>query len=81
MLALYGPNGHHYEDSRVVDMINDTSVPTGKPYKRFLKLLRQIDEDWLNDHPELDTESNDSLGSISSGTGRGGDIRNCRDET
>jgi hypothetical protein len=53
--------------------MNDTSVPTGKPYKRFLKLLRQIDEDWLKDHLD-DAESNDSLGSISSeiasGTGK-----------
>lgn len=82
LLALYGPNGHHYEDSRVVDMMNDTSIPTGKPYKRFLKLLRQIDEDWLKDHPD-DTESNDSLGSISSrdATGRDRDARDLRDGT
>jgi len=43
LLRLYGPDGQRYEDSRIIDMMNDISTPTGKPYKRFLKLLRQID--------------------------------------
>lgn len=66
LLRLYGPDGQRYEDSRVVDMMNDTSVPTGKPYKRFLKLLRQIDMDWKKDHPE----DADSDGSWTSTGGR-----------
>jgi hypothetical protein len=41
--------------------MNDTSTPTGKPYKRFLKLLRQIDQDWLKDNPD-DAESDGSSG-------------------
>lgn len=56
LLTLYGPEGQRYKDSRVCDMINDNSKPNGKPYKRFLKLLRQIDVDWLKDHPD-DAES------------------------
>jgi hypothetical protein len=70
LLRLYGSDGQRYEDSRVVDMINDTTTPAGKPYKRFLKLLRQIDEDWLKDNPD-DAESDGSLGSVGSGSAVG----------
>lgn len=52
LVALYGPGGSRYEDARVLDMIEDKSTPKGKPYKRFLKLLRSINLDWLKDHPE-----------------------------
>jgi hypothetical protein len=67
LLTLYGPDGQRYEDSRVIDMIHDTSTPVGKPYKRFLRLLRQIDQDWLKDNPS-DAESDRSLGSATGGT-------------
>lgn len=79
LLRLYGLDGQRYEDSRVVDMINDTSNPTGKPYKRFLKLLRQVDLDWLKDNPD-DAESDGSSGSPREGTtsrkgkGKGKDV-------
>jgi hypothetical protein len=57
-------------------MINDTSAPTGKPYKRFLKLLRQIDQDWQKDNPE-DADSDSSSGSAggrsTGGTNKGKD--------
>ena len=52
LLALYGPDGSRYEDVRVLDMIEDEHTPKGKPYKRFLKLLRAINLDWLKDHPD-----------------------------
>lgn len=51
LLRLYGPDGQRYEDSRVVQEIRDKEQPTGKPYKRFLRLLRSIDEDWEKENP------------------------------
>ena len=67
LLRLYGPDGQRYEDTRVVDMINDASNPTGKPYKRFLKLLRQVDQDWRKDNPD-NAESDSLAGSPREGT-------------
>ena len=52
LLALYGPRGSRYEDTRVLDMIEDKFIPREQPYKSFLKLLRTINSDWLKDHPE-----------------------------
>ncbi|KZP18694.1 hypothetical protein FIBSPDRAFT_1045998 [Athelia psychrophila] len=52
LLQLYGPEGQRYQDSRVMDAIDETEQPRGKPYKRFLKLLRSIDEDWVKEHSE-----------------------------
>lgn len=71
LLRLYGPGGRRYEDSRVAGMMEDKDSQ-GKPYKRFLKLLRQIDEDWLREHPE-DAESEGSGGGSISGEGRDND--------
>lgn len=68
LLALYGPQGQRYEDSRIVAMVNDTSDPeyNAKPIKRMLHLLREIDERW-KEHPP-GTGSSDSAGPR--GTGR-----------
>ncbi|GLB37520.1 hypothetical protein LshimejAT787_0405710 [Lyophyllum shimeji] len=53
LLELYGPKGRHCEDSRVIEMINDTSKPeyNSKPIKRLLHLLRDIDKRWKEEHP------------------------------
>jgi len=59
LFALYGPGGTRYEDSRIVAMVNDMSIPeyNAKPIKRMLHLLRDIDESWKRDrqqHPSPD---------------------------
>jgi hypothetical protein len=46
LLELYGPDGERYEDERIAGMIEDTSTPMGRPVKRLLRLLKQIDKDW-----------------------------------
>lgn len=51
LMALYGPGGSRLEDPRVVSMIDEPpAVTTGMQMKAFLKLLRQVDEEWDNDH-------------------------------
>lgn len=68
LLALYGPQGQHYEDSRIVAMVNDNSDPerNAQPIKRMLRLLREIDERWKEEHP-LGTGSPDSASSHGTG--------------
>ena len=55
LLELYGPDGEHCEDSRVADMLEDTSPPKGRPAKRLIRLLREIHNNWLKDHPKEKT--------------------------
>jgi hypothetical protein len=57
LLELYGPDGEHLEDSRIVEMIGDTSPAKGRPAKRLLRLLREIHHDWLErHHPETEAQ-------------------------
>jgi len=50
LLELYGPNGKRYNDRRIIDMIQNESGPAkGRPVKRLLRLLRQIDKDWISE--------------------------------
>ncbi|KAG5648528.1 hypothetical protein DXG03_003139 [Asterophora parasitica] len=53
LLDLYGPKGRHYEDPRVIEMMNDTSKPeyNAKPIKRLLHWMRDIDKKWKEEHP------------------------------
>ncbi|KAI9569747.1 hypothetical protein HD554DRAFT_1978936, partial [Boletus coccyginus] len=46
LLAYYGKNGTRYEDSRVLDMINDTSPPKPNAMYKFLCFLRSVEEDF-----------------------------------
>ena len=50
LIELYGPDGEHYEDPRVSDMLEDSSEPKGRPAKRFLRLLREVHQKWLTEH-------------------------------
>ncbi|KAF8134571.1 hypothetical protein EV363DRAFT_1161141 [Boletus edulis] len=49
LVGFYGENGSRYEDSRVVDMINDASVPKANAMERFIRLLRHVDEGFTRD--------------------------------
>lgn len=54
LLSLYGPEGTRLKDLRVQEMLEDNDKPTDlriKPQKRFLRLLRDIDEKWKEEHP------------------------------
>lgn len=53
LLGLYGPEGSRLQDPRVSDMIADDTLPVynAKPIKRLVRLLREIDEAWLKEHP------------------------------
>ncbi|KAG6879671.1 hypothetical protein C0992_013207 [Termitomyces sp. T32_za158] len=53
LLDLYGENGRHCADSRVIEMVKDTSMPeyNAKPIKRLLHLMQDIDEKWKEEHP------------------------------
>lgn len=51
LLGLYGPKGKRYEEARIIQMINDQSEPKGNLAKRFLKALREADNEWLKTHP------------------------------
>ncbi|KAG7098659.1 hypothetical protein E1B28_000575 [Marasmius oreades] len=48
LLALYGPAGSRLQDPRVKDEMENTQEPeyNSKPIKKFLRLLRSIDEEW-----------------------------------
>ncbi|KAF9237522.1 hypothetical protein BU15DRAFT_48632 [Melanogaster broomeanus] len=48
-VAYYGKNGSRYEDSRVIDMVNDTSPPKAKTMERFSRLLRSVDENFTEE--------------------------------
>lgn len=54
LVKLYGTHGTRLKDSRVSDMMADTRDPeyNAKPIKRFLRLLREVDEAWVKEHPE-----------------------------
>jgi hypothetical protein len=63
LLDLYGPNGKRYESRQVLEMINDSSPPVGKPAKRLLKFLRELDRDWLvNESRSQESHENGSNG-------------------
>lgn len=49
LLAYYGKNGTRYEDSRVLDMINDTSPPKPNAMYKFLCFLRSVDENFIEE--------------------------------
>ncbi|KAF9227261.1 hypothetical protein BS17DRAFT_775202 [Gyrodon lividus] len=49
LVAYYGKHGSRYEDSRVVDMINDASAPKPKTMERFSRLLRSVDESFTEE--------------------------------
>lgn len=50
LLALYGKDGRHYEDTGIVSIVNDSraapSHSTINPMKNFLGALREIDAKW-----------------------------------
>ncbi|KIK97365.1 hypothetical protein PAXRUDRAFT_230135 [Paxillus rubicundulus Ve08.2h10] len=49
LVTYYGKNGSRYEDSRVVDHINDTSAPTARTLERFFRLLRNVDANYTEE--------------------------------
>ncbi|KAH0827958.1 hypothetical protein J3R83DRAFT_3596 [Lanmaoa asiatica] len=49
LVTFYGRNGSRYEDSRVTDMINDTSPPRVNTMDKFLRFLRGVDENFTQD--------------------------------
>lgn len=49
LIAFYGKNGSRYEDSRVVDMINDTSPPKANTMDKFFHFLHTVDESFTRD--------------------------------
>ncbi|KAG6886158.1 hypothetical protein C0993_000676 [Termitomyces sp. T159_Od127] len=53
LLDLYGENGRHYADTRVIEMAKDTGTPeyNAKPIKRLLHLMQDIDKKWKEEHP------------------------------
>ncbi|KAF9024856.1 hypothetical protein BDZ89DRAFT_1068792 [Hymenopellis radicata] len=65
LLALYGPEGKRLQDERVKDMMEDKSPPAynAKPVKRFLRLLREIDEEWTKAHSDDKEGSGESASS------------------
>lgn len=53
LTELYGPGGSRLEDPRVVAMIDEPpAVSTGMQAREYLKLLRQIDQQWDIDHDD-----------------------------
>jgi hypothetical protein len=60
-------------------MINDQRLPgyNAKPIKRLLRLLRDIDENWVKDHPEVaPSPESSSGGTIESVKGKEREIGN-----
>lgn len=49
LVGYYGENGSRYEDSRVVDMINDTLLPKANIMDKFLRLLWSVDDNFTQD--------------------------------
>lgn len=49
LLGYYGKNGSRYEDSRIMEMINDTSPPKAHTMSRFLRFLRSVDESFAQE--------------------------------
>ena len=52
LIELYGPDGEHYDDSRVREMLEDSSEPKGRPAKRLLRLLREIHHNWSSERQQ-----------------------------
>lgn len=50
LYLLYGKQGRHHEDPRVMEMMNDTSPPKANSnlYKRILHLLQELDGQYRN---------------------------------
>ncbi|KJA29033.1 hypothetical protein HYPSUDRAFT_33540 [Hypholoma sublateritium FD-334 SS-4] len=48
LYLLYGKQGHHHEDTRVIEMMNDNSLPKAGSnlYKRILHLLQDLDKQY-----------------------------------
>ncbi|KAG6903023.1 hypothetical protein C0995_007456 [Termitomyces sp. Mi166 len=57
LLDLYGENGRHYTDPRVIEMVKDTSTPeyNAKPIKRLLHLMQDIDKKWKEEHSSAES--------------------------
>ncbi|KII92485.1 hypothetical protein PLICRDRAFT_37257 [Plicaturopsis crispa FD-325 SS-3] len=51
LLRLYGPGGVREHNPTVVEQVESIEMPQGKPAKRCLRLLREIDKDWRDSHP------------------------------
>lgn len=49
LLKLYGQDGKRYEDSRVVDLLQNVESITGPPRATLLLILRGANIDWLKD--------------------------------
>lgn len=49
LVGFYGENGVRCADSRVIDMINDTSPPEANTMERFLRFLRDVNERFTQD--------------------------------
>jgi hypothetical protein len=56
LMDLYGENGVRLRNNIVTEMANDGEShgqpQSARPIKRFLRYLKDLDEYWLQDHPE-----------------------------
>ncbi|KAG6845892.1 hypothetical protein H0H87_000698 [Tephrocybe sp. NHM501043] len=59
LLDLYGENGRHYADPRVIEIVKDSRTPeyNAKPIKRLLHLMRDIDKKWKEEHAPVPSSS------------------------
>ncbi|KAL1743511.1 hypothetical protein HDZ31DRAFT_40791, partial [Schizophyllum fasciatum] len=48
LVRLYGPEGRRMQHPKVIEMMNDDSLPeyNAKPMKRFLRLLKEVDQQY-----------------------------------
>ncbi|KAK7053356.1 hypothetical protein VNI00_003982 [Paramarasmius palmivorus] len=70
LLAFYGPEGTRKQDPRIKEMMQDRSEPEygAKPIKRFLHLLRKIDDEWNSEQrKQQDLSMRDSAGEQNTG--------------
>ncbi|KAJ2928314.1 hypothetical protein H1R20_g8787, partial [Candolleomyces eurysporus] len=52
LLKLYGKGGERGEHPEVVKLLEDQSFAyNAKPIKRLLRLLREVDKKWIQEHP------------------------------
>ena len=49
LVSWYGPNGMRYEDSRVLNMMQDTADPQPDTFNKFLNLLKLADSSYSED--------------------------------
>lgn len=49
LMCFYGYEGMHYEDSRVVDMAQDNTRSSKSLPVTFIRLLRAVHNDWIDD--------------------------------